>query len=227
MKVSKFLAALLLTIFFTVGNCFAMNFSQPVYIGGLEFTNASMSIFDKDISTNGKISGVFKGKNVYQNAIAQFATGADALYVHCNYRNHEATYFGDKDQSNTVAVKLSANGASIFQIKNDGRIKLYVLQCENKISEEYIMPSALSSDAARKFVCIGKKADGSFVEYFNTDELRNKYFGNINNDIPYVKKVHCSGDTIVIECAQNTGARSEFRFKWNDVQQWFSVDYVE
>ena len=80
-----------------------------------------------------------------------------------------------------------------------------------------------------KYSLLGRKSDGTFVKYFDTWSISEKYFGK--RFIPnrgFYDGWHCDRDTIIIEYAR-FGERGkkikigEFRFKWDDKAQWFGV----
>lgn len=104
----------------------------------------------------------------------------------------------------------------VYKIPTDSTIKLYATR------EWY------GSDS--DWTIFGTKQNGEFVKYLDTLNITEKYFGikieggasPIVYDVP-----KCSGDTIVIPYRNRNGRDGEFRFKWDDAAQWFSVEQVK
>lgn len=216
MKAGNFLMVLLITIFLVSGDCFAMKFFQLVNIGSMGYPPAAGITFSNAISNSGNVVGIFQNDKMYDSGIAQFATGDDAIYVH--YGSHQHPYFGDKNKNNTIQIKVGLYGEIIFQIKSDSKIKFYILKNMEAMA------------GFINYVCLGKREDGKFVKYFETNDVLKQYFGTI---IPrkghYIEKISCNNDTIIVEYMQweDYGkAKGEFRFKWNDDAQWFGVEQV-
>lgn len=149
------------------GNGFAMQFSQPVEIGsvfvdqtgkqGILIKNASHN--NGDYYTKARKNN----RNTYGKGIAQFGNGEDALYVHYNYyTDFGKFYFGGKNKQNTIASPNIVTIYDIFRIYTNEGITLYPLHRFYGPESEYII--------------IGRRADGKFVKYINTEEITKRYF---------------------------------------------------
>lgn len=193
------------------GNCRAMQFSQAVEIGsvfvdqtgkqGILIKNASHN--NGDYYTKARKNN----RNTYGKGIAQFGNDEDALYVHYNYyTDFGKFYFGGKNKKNTIASPNIVTIYDIFRIDTDEGITLYPLHRFYGPESEYII--------------IGRRTDGRFVKYINTEEITKRYFGEKSYVI--YKNVSTQGDTLIIDY-YHSGARGKFYFKWDDNAQWFSV----
>ena len=217
----KFLLGVVLSVLLTANSALAMTFSQPVEIGAIIYPPTNGILIKNAISNSGSLIGKFQNENIYDRGIAQFGSNADAIFVH--YAPHEELYFGSKNKSSAMKIASGLYGTTIFQIKNDSETKFYILR-NNEATIGYI-----------NYVCLGKQKDGTFVKYFSTDELMQRYFGIISDrkkrSTIYVEKMYCQGSTIVIEYKRSQEKQlpttvGEFRFKWDDKAQWFSVDHI-
>ena len=207
----KILGLMMFVCLLFSGNCFAMQFSQPVEIGsvfvdqtgkqGILIKNASHN--NGDYYTKARKNN----RNTYGKGIAQFGNGEDALYVHYNYyTDFGKFYFGGKNKQNTIASPNIVTIYDIFKIDTNAGITLYPLHRFYGPESEYII--------------IGRRADGKFVKYINTEEITKRYFGEKSYVI--YKNVSAQGDTLSIDY-YHSGARGKFYFKWDDNAQWFSV----
>ena len=194
------------------GSCFAMQFSQPVKVGGIcvdqtgkqgiLIENASYN--DGDYYTKARKDN----RSTYGKGVARFGNGEDALYVHYNYyTDFGKFYFGGEDKQNTIIPPNVLTIYDIFRINTDEGITIYPLYKFYGPESEYII--------------IGRRADGKFIKYIDTEELTRRYFGT-DSYIIY-RNLSTKGDTLIIEYYQS-GVSGTFYFKWDDKAQWFSVD---
>ena len=218
----KILGLLIFIFLLFSGNCFAMQFSQPVKIGGIFIDQTgkqgvivkNASYNDGDYYTKARKNN----RNTYGKGIARFGNDKNALYVHYNYyTDFGRFYFGGKDKQNTIVSPNIVTIYDIFKIDTNEGITIYPLYRFYGPESEYII--------------IGRRADGKFVKYIDTKEITKRYFGwNMQGVSPatYVD-LSVQGDILVMKyCYWNrvnkttTGGR--FIFKWDDNAQWFSVD---
>lgn len=203
------------------GNCFAMQFSQPVEIGSLNIFHPPIwhSLSPKDpqgISFN-KATEVFTSPS--WECLARFGNDEDALYAHY-YRKKDITkfYLGSKDLKNTVSI----NGLSftIFKINTDKELTLYPLYTPYKIIRIYNPPEG--------YTIIGKKSNGIFIKYIDTNEVTEKYFSP-DATVKY-NNLSAQGDILIMkyECIdeKNDISKGEIHFKWNEKAQWFDIKRI-
>lgn len=188
-----------------------MQFSQPVRIGTLDYSEAGNHI--RNIAKNS--SKVLRNTDT---GISEFGTGEDIIYIH--YAPRQEPYFGDKNKNNAFQIKVGLYGEDIFQIKNNSKIKFYILQ------------NVEATEGVRNYICLGKREDGKFVKYFETNDMLKQYFGivGLSRKGHYVKKIYCKGDTIIVEYMnwiEFNKVQGEFRYKWDEKAQWFSVEQIK
>ena len=187
-----------------------MKFSQPVKLGNASSVDASFDVY--------KIEG---GTQV-RDGVSKFGSGEDSIYffqspaVEKNHYGMGRSYaYGSKNLENTFLF-LSAYGCEFTQIKTDENLTLYMVhEWEFDIRGE-------------KYILLGRLSDGSFVKYFDSRDLKSKYFGESTRraDVPGFSKWYCEGDTVVLEYKRYSGNGGEFRFKWDDAAQWFSIEQI-
>lgn len=230
--VKKNLSLFVLVLLTISSNCFAMIFSQPIKLGSIFNTPAGGFTFEGASQNNGSLYKFSKWQNetVYGKGIARFGNGSDALYFHydesspygLNAQGQKCNAeFGDISGKNTFSFWIREQSYIIEQIKTNEDITLYILT-----------RSAWGVDYTN-YILIGRRKDGIFVKYFETDDIRQQYFGKSGREgrIPFVRNVSCSGDTIIIgyERYGKSGSfkAGEFRFKWDDKAQWFGVEQIK
>lgn len=242
MKFGKFFALLLVAVFFVYGNCFAMKFSQPVYIGH----SGSINYVAQDKHYKG---GVFiRGANYndgnilretgnpdigseYGSGIAIWGNGKNALY--CKYEcydwydnsviarfNKQKLSFGGKNQ---YVLSEKNEWQDILKIESDENITFYLIYHQYKWWVS--------------FNIIGCKKDGSWVKYIDSETILNKYFGNTVTfqwgigveTLDLRKGISCKDNNIIVKYYQlyNKDTSGEFRFKWDGAAQWFSVEQIK
>ena len=197
------------------GNCFAMQFSQPVEIGGISVMQAGGGgvCVDEADYNDGKFYTKYKKDNTrgYGEGIAGFGKGKDIIYVHYDYNVYEGFYFGGKDKNNTIKDDFPCY--DIYKINTNEGITIYPLYKSYGPEFDYLI--------------IGKRADGKFVKYIDTREITKRYFGwNMHGASPTMyKDLSVQGDTLVMKYHDwKTATEGRFIFKWDDNAQWFSVD---
>ena len=123
---------------------------------------------------------------------------------------------GSENIQNTIPVASHINGP-LYCIKSDGGIIFYMIHTGYDIHED------------DGYIIFGKCQDGRFVKYFDTNNLRENYFGDYLSiawgDISF------QGDIIKIVYEKRTSGYNytqigEFRFKWDDKAQWFGIQQV-
>ena len=149
----------------------------------------------------------------------KFGTGEDAIFVHhrSGYKNYPN--FGSKNISKSVSVEPGLYGCTIFQLKNDKNIRIYIVRPDEAMA------------VILNYTLLGKMNDGTFVKYLSFRDIWNKYMdNNQKKGRPFTENIYCAGDTIVIEYSRyKQGSKykeGEFRFKWDEAAQWFSVEQV-
>ena len=194
-------------------NCFALTFSQPVEIGSIFWTPSSGLIFKNESYNDGKVAGQWKENNkyvpTYRNGTARWGDERTGIYF--IYKT-DPPYFGGINKNFEVTVMVNT---SINKIKNDGGISLYLIRNDG------------SGVSSTNYTVIGRRKDGIWVKYFDTKELKKKYFGSSRRI--YLSDCTCIDDTIVINVEKMDRGRikiGEFRFKWDDKAQWFGVEQI-
>ena len=208
----RFLGLMMFICLLFSGNCFAMQFSQPVEIGVTGYKQAGgIGVMIKGATyNNGSYYTKFKknNRNSYEKGVARYGNGKDALYVHYNFGKDDLR-FGGKDIENTIANDYLI--IQMYKINSDEQITLYPLY--NTYGPEL------------NYIIIGRRPDGRFVKYIDTNEITKRYFGWNGEDIsPIVyRNISTQGDTLIIEYQKRNGIKGNFYFKWDDNAQWFGV----
>ena len=224
----KFLG-LLLMLMMIASNCLAMTFSQPVKIGSIGLINAPGFSFNDVTHNNGTKIESRRAGNYFSQGVARFGNGDDVLFFHYKQGTREKRYndmitaFGSENIRNTVNITIKM--PRIYKINSDNGVTFYLIEDGNDLAEE------------DRYTLIGKKKDGTFVEYFDTDKIRKRYFGQQWQGI-WFKDIKCQGNQMIIHYERNTQGKGftsiynkadefgEFRFKWDDKAQWFGVEQV-
>lgn len=227
MNVLRILMTLTVAVIFMVGNCSAMEFSQPVQIGNFGFP-IQAQIHGFVIKGATHIEGTYRNENdvsreagqiskTYVNGIAQFGEGTDALFAKYDFNAKGGTQFGGK---NAYIVNWNESYSDILKIETNGGITLYVLYHEYCTSHLNI---------------IGKQKDGKWVSFIDSKKVSDMYFNGkdgykLKGGVIY-EKPKCQGDTIIIPYRRwdwNTtpGLEGEIRLKWDEKAQWFGIEKV-
>lgn len=230
--------------------CFAMIFSQPVKTGfgikwlqaggGMMVENASANDGDYYKRTrNGKtIIYDGSGKNGsarYGKGIARFGNGNEALYAHYdayNIKHDQTIHFGGKDIKNTIPISSFIFAEEIYKISTNEGITFYMFHTRYDLPDE------------SWWTLIGRRNDGSWVKYFDSDSVTEKYFGKSaragHAGVWSGQSICCdnfrvNGNMIAIEYSRyykgseprgNFIKEGEFLFTWDDAAQWFSIEHV-
>lgn len=229
----KKVVILIALILIMSSNCVAMTFSQPMQIGKIMYPPNGDMVIENATYTSSKPTGKFQNLVTYPyNTVIKFSNEENSIYVHHKSGYKEIPYFGDENIENSIQIETGLYGVNIFQLKNDGSIKLYLLQTQ-EASANFV-----------NWVCIGKK-DEKWIKYFDIRDIRKQYFGENNwryytfalylEKITYDKYtypiIYCKDDTIIIEYQKsesniNGYTKGEFKFKWDDKAQWFGIEQV-
>ncbi|MBR1420558.1 MAG: hypothetical protein IJ575_05845 [Selenomonadaceae bacterium] len=219
----------ILAILFSIcQNCFAMNFSAPVRMGEIFNTPSGGFVFSGDIYNQGELYKRFskwQGENVYGKGVARFGNGDDALYFYydearpygkdSNGRGYNSK-FGDSNGTNLFSTEIIEYSYLVDRIDTDSNFTFYVL-----------VRSGFGVSFTN-YIIIGKQKNGKFTKYFETDDIRQQHFGKARSI--FFDKLICKSDTIVVTYKSNYVqgiSDGEFRFKWDDAAQWFSVEHVQ
>ena len=209
-----------------------MTFSQPEKIG--EVILAPMGIFDIRgyTSHQGRLCTIpaYKHLKYYEKGLAKFGNGIDALYFHYDSNQMITTpdskypevfsKFGSNDIKNTIQ-DVPGIPTIIWLIKTNSEMTFYMI--------EHGSAAGFGSSST----LIGKNKNGIFIKYFDTYKVKDVYLGeNKHRGIgDEWNRFFFQDDTIVIrygkyERSNVFKAIGEFRFKWDDVAQWFGVEHI-
>ena len=211
--------------------CYAMNFSQKIAIGSIIDEWGVGYFFEKVSENQGKefasddviseFDSKYIGKGYYKNGIARFGEDEDSLFLHYG---GEYLKIGSQNISNTVNIN-GGEFISIFQLKNDSKIKMYLI--------------SVSAGFPENIFLIGKREDGRFVKYIDTLEITKKYFGESHLLLMQYdsdKVLFEKGRIIVrylcrkpfnINYPKYEVSTGEFILKWDEKAQWFGVEQVK
>ena len=211
-------------------NCFAMKFSQPIKVGKINYANMGGFIFHQVSKNDGVlVNEKYAAKRqTYDHGVARFSEGIDALYLHydaykanvkgrkVNIISYGFAKFGSNDINNTVNINIM--GPEIFKITSNEGITLYSINDSYDLREEFT------------YTLIGKRKNGKWVKYFNTNDIVEKYFGKsgywlknfiVHDDVISIYyELYSNGDY------RNIVSSGELRFKWDDKAQWFGIEQV-
>lgn len=231
MKIICSFVILIVAYVVSIGTVCAMQFSQPEKLG--YFYGSAIGGFGMmgESQNNGKeyiprVSGKYDYSNLYGKGTALFGEGDAALYWHYDFyqyhRNdpHEgqkwAVRVGGKNIENTydLPILLYEAGYDIYRLTSDNGLVLYLLRHSSAIS-------------VKSFQIFGWY-EGKFYRYIDSHRLTDMYFSKQRNryTIPSYELSNVSGDTLIFQYSTESGAKGEFRFKWDEVAQWFSVEQV-
>lgn len=204
-------------------DCFAMTFSQPVKIGRIGWFRGEFFCLNSFYEEGDYYTQYDKDdKKTYgRKGVVGFGNNSNALYVH--YNSYEAkknrdgkVYLGGKNLSNTIP--LDVQNEFIYQIDSNIGLTIYAIRF-------FYGPDS-------EFTIIGKKNDGTFVKYIDTREISKKYFGIDSKrgaSSIFYNTPNSQDNTLVISYSDGRNVRTpigEFRFKWDDDAQWFSVEHI-
>lgn len=197
--------------------CFAMHFYQSERLGTFYFNQIGHGFMMKGETINiGDKYTKIRGNNSrgYGKGIATFGYGKDALYVAYNaYTGNLDANFGNKQMTSYVPIN-DMTFKTIYCIKSDSGMTLYPI---------------VRGHSYVDLTIIGKRQDGTFVKYIESERITSSYFGMRTFPNYEYDKVRIFGDTIIVPYCINKDIkiRGEFRFKWNEKAQWFGVEKVD
>ena len=207
----RFLGLMMFICLLFSGNCFAMQFSQPVEIGRISTVRGGVTIVNATYN-DGNYWREFDKNNTksYEKGMAGFGTGNDMIYVH--YDLYEGFYFGGKDKNNTI--EDSFQSYDIYKVNTNENIVIYPLVKIYGPEFDYLI--------------IGRRADGRFVKYIDTREITKRYFGwNGESASPVMyRNLSVQNDTLTMEYQRygnKQRIQGKFYFKWDDKAQWFGI----
>ncbi len=210
----KILGLMMFVCLLFSGNCFAMQFSQPIEIGQIGTIQVGGGISVKNaFYNNGSQYNRKNDPDRYGKGIAGFGEKDNALYVHYDYYNARDTfYFGDKNKNNTI--KDNFLYFQLYKINTNEGITIYPLYKSYGPEFDYLI--------------IGRRADGRFVKYIDTREITKRYFGwNGESASPVMyRNLSVQNDTLTMEYQRygnKQRIQGKFYFKWDDKAQWFGI----
>lgn len=222
MKRVVLLAVMIIGCIIYSGTVFAMQFYQMEKIGSIGVSQRNGGIrIDNFIYNSGKYFNKYDKNNTtsYDKGFAKFGKGDEALYIYYNSYQKEPSRMrvGTEDVNNTIVMNMLWD--SLFRVKaSNGKVF-------------YCINFAYGPDS--QWCIVGCHSNGKFVKYIDTEEISKRYFGitTTQTGAPFViyNKLRCDGDTIFIEYTsahRDEGIKGEFRFKWDEAAQWFSVEQV-
>lgn len=181
-------------------SCFAMQFSQPVKIGG--------SVFSYNMGGGHTIEGATKiNASKYYNPYRNRYTGYDKgyatfdsgnLYLHYDGGNKNLVRIGAADKKNTVQAPVGG----IYKINTDQGITLYFLTGDNE---------------GCAFTLVGKRADGRFVKYVDGDAVYQSLYGN--QGAAYWCTLDVTQNSIIVHYR---GSDLNVKLQWDEAAKWFS-----
>lgn len=203
----------------SVAHAATMQFSQPEKLGMVTWSQvrANGYIFDGETSNKGTKKSSGSNYNIYSKGVAKYGNGEDALYIHYDDSHSTFCNLGSKDINNTQKVGLFCD--VIYKITTNKGITLY--------SINFIY------GAESRYTIIGRQKDGKWVKYIDTNEISKTYFGTNERGYPAVNiefDLTCKNDTLIMQYrhfGRNRNKEGEFRFKWDEKAQWFSVEQVK
>ncbi|WP_407398485.1 hypothetical protein [Anaerovibrio sp.] len=222
MKIAfEIIAGILIGFITMYSSAFAMSFSEPIEIGSFRLQQAGPEaggyVIKGATENNGEYFTKYNPNNKlsFSRGVAKYGTDDKALYIHYAQNTyHAVAKVGGKNVSNTFEVADLTQ--DIYKIESDEGQVIYAL--------------LFWYGPERNYTIIGCQPDGKFVRYVDTAEITKRYFGwNKEGAAPIVyEKLAVKGDTITLYYASHLSKYNpgEFRFKWDDKAQWFSVEQV-
>ena len=213
----RFLGLVICIYLLFSGNCFAMQFFQPIEIGeaGIMQAGGGGVYIDGADYNSGKFYTKYRKDNTrgYEKGIARFGNEQDALYIHYSYGKY--LKFGGQDINNTIEDNFPSH--DIYKINTNENIVIYPLVKIYGPEFDYLI--------------IGRRADGRFIKYIDTREITKRYFGWDKHGASPATYMDLTvqGDTLIMKYhyrnrANRTITEGRFIFKWDDNAQWFGID---
>ena len=154
---------------------------------------------------------------------------------------HDYMKFGDEDIRNTISLNSNSlfGVADIFKINGSNHFKFYLISDNCYLADEWF-----------RYIIIGKNSQGKWIYYFDTRKIAGRYFDSSHfgrGDYSplyglYFYDPEIKNDTIIIHYKESKDGKyitmgesepgrhiehGEFRFKWDEKAQWFSVEQVK
>lgn len=216
-----------LVVLLSLNVCSAMIISQPVKIGEIRTGQVAEFKFKGELANNWQRRSSLGGRvyDAYTKGIAIFGNSGHKLYFHYQIEP-SITRYGDSDLGNTIDINTGFT--QIYQLNTTECITLYVIDsCCSEFHDGI------------NYTLIGKRQDGRFVKYLDTDSLFTRYYGQKSNHKLFyiIDSVNSKEDTIIFSIYSYDEEKyfkgnalpvsvGEFRCKWDDKAQWFAVDNV-
>ena len=198
MKAKRIIGMVLSLMLFSSA-CFAMQFQQPVKLGG--------SVFSYNMGGGHTIEGATKiNASKYYNPIRKRYTGYDTgyatfdggtLYLHYDGANINLVRIGASEKKNTVQAPVGG----IYKINTDQRITLYFLTGDIE---------------GCGFTLVGKREDGRFVKYVDGESVYQFYE---RRGGAYWCTFDVNKDNIVVHYR---GTNLNVKLQWDEAAKWFS-----
>lgn len=204
-----------------------MQFSQPVEIGGFGWSNLHGGVVITGASYVSE-TPIKHGKSVarweYSKGTARFGDGKEAVYLHYAQRTN---------------FRIGSNDINGTLVYNDMWATILKVSAKNGYTMYFLKKLFDAPAPSYHYILIGQRPDGKWVKYFNTEDLCKQYFGKSKN--VSIQKVTSNGDSIILKYARSTHPSyamagyfyekeadefGEFRFKWDEKAQWFSVEKI-
>ena len=200
-----------------------MQFSQPIKIGRVNVSQVGKGAggywFNGADSNEGikKDYHEYDKQYIYSKGVAKYGNGEDALYIYYDESQGEICNIGGKDIKNTQKVRLFCD--VIYKITTNKGITLY--------------PINFIYGAESRYTIIGRQKDGKWVKYIDTSDISKTYFGTNERGYPAQNiefDLTCKKDILIMQyrhLGRNRNKEGEFRFKWDEKAQWFSVEHIK
>ena len=229
----KILGIILCMCFIWSETCYAIQFSQPLKIGTIDFKQGGGVSISGAASNSVQFFPGFRRRYVKddtfgdEKGIAHFGEGTDDLYLY--YNTEKCLNIGGNALNNTISEDIW--DSDIYQIQYSKTSSVYPIydMKHNHIGNEtrFETRSVYSIyNMKADYIIIGREINSfsrQFVKYIDTKEITKRYFGE-NTHVIY-KNLSTQGDTIIIDY-YSSGTKGKFYFKWDDKAQWFSVKQV-
>lgn len=212
----KKIFALTMLLLMTSASCLAMTFQTPVEVGTISSGGDNSIVIDGttaiDATAGRKSNSYIKGVAVFGGKLYLHFDGELLTYKAQQQFNikiyDEVSFFGDRNQKNSVPHFVFEGSTKIFRIDNDANLALYLLATE--------------TGGGNLMKVIGTKTDGTWIKYFDTRDGK-KNFG-LSHDF-YLQNFFVNGNVIIFRYSQwQTGIIRELHYTWDDKSQWFSAE---
>lgn len=198
----KRIIAFMCMIFLLSSQCFAMKMSHPEYIGkfGRSIVNGQFC-FDQAVNLDSYLAVINDNQN--------------SLYIFYE-KQPPKILIGGLNKKNTIPFNFGVGTSDLYRIKTDSQNTFFVFR-------------AGMSDWCAYMIC-GFQKDGTFVKFFDTDQIIKKYYPSNNTLVAsYDKKdLLVQGDTITIILHDSMRRINIAKacFKWDEKAQWFGIEIL-